>query len=68
MLISHLMEKVGEHGTITVQDGKTLKHETEFVEGMRFDRGYTLNSLINYNPYFIDTFHLTSSLMPKPKK
>lgn len=40
------MGKVGEHGTITVQDGKTLKHETEFVEGMRFDRGYI-------SPYFI---------------
>jgi chaperonin GroEL len=45
-LIAELMEKVGESGTITVQDGKTLHHETEFVEGLRFDRGYI-------SPYFV---------------
>lgn len=39
-LISELMEKVGENGTITVADGRTLHHEIEFVEGMKFDRGY----------------------------
>ncbi len=45
-LISELMEKVGHHGTITVSDGKTLNHEIEFVEGMKFDRGYI-------SPYFV---------------
>lgn len=38
-LIAEAYEKVGRDGTITVQDGKTLEHEIEVVEGMRFDRG-----------------------------
>merc|ERR1719343_1599465 len=45
-LITEAFEKVGKDGTITVQDGKTLSHELEVVEGMRLDRGYI-------SPYFV---------------
>jgi len=45
-MIMDAFEKVGKDGTITVQDGKTLEHELEVVEGMRLDRGYI-------SPYFI---------------
>merc|ERR1719197_2277739 len=45
-LIANAFEKVGKDGTITVSDGKTLDHELEIVEGMRFDRGYI-------SPYFV---------------
>ncbi len=45
-LISDVMEKVGKDGVITVEEGKGLAFETEFVEGMKFDRGYI-------SPYFV---------------
>lgn len=45
-LIADVMEKVGKDGVITVEESKGLKFETEFVEGMKFDRGYI-------SPYFI---------------
>jgi chaperonin GroEL len=45
-LIASIMYKVGPEGTINVQTGKTLEHEVEYVEGLKFDRGYI-------SPYFV---------------
>lgn len=39
-LISDAMEKVGNDGVITVEEGKSMAIELEFTEGMQFDRGY----------------------------
>ena len=44
-IIADVMEKVGKDGVITVEEGKGIRMETEFVEGMQLDRGYV-------SPYF----------------
>src|SRR3989449_1228878 len=39
-LLAEAMDKVGRDGVITVEEGKSLKLEVEYTEGMQFDRGY----------------------------
>jgi chaperonin GroEL len=45
-LIAQVMDKVGKDGVITVEESRGLEFETEYVEGMQFDRGYI-------SPYFV---------------
>ncbi len=53
-LIADVMDKVGKDGVITVEESKSMLFETEYVEGMQFDRGYI-------SPYFItDAEHMES--------
>jgi chaperonin GroEL len=58
-LISNAMEKVGQNGVITVEEGKGFEDELDVVEGMQFDRGYI-------SPYFINNQQNMSCELENP--
>ncbi|HTO04283.1 MAG TPA: chaperonin GroEL, partial [Opitutus sp.] len=45
-VIATAMEKVGNDGTITVEEAKSIETTLDIVEGMQFDKGYL-------SPYFV---------------
>jgi chaperonin GroEL len=58
-LIAEVMEKVGKDGVITVEEGKSLGYEVEYVEGMQIDRGYI-------SPYFLTNSDRMETVIEDP--
>jgi len=58
-LIADVMDKVGKDGVITVEESKSMADETEFVEGMQFDRGYL-------SAYFITNTEKMEAVISEP--
>jgi len=58
-LLADVMDKVGKDGVITVEESKGLEFETEYVEGMQFDRGYI-------SPYFITNPETMEAALEEP--
>jgi chaperonin GroEL len=58
-VIAEAVDKVGKDGVITVEESNTFGMELEFVEGMRFDKGYI-------SPYFITDPERMEAVLEEP--
>jgi chaperonin GroEL len=58
-LIADVMDKVGKDGVITVEESRTMQFETEYVEGMQFDRGFT-------SAYFVTDTNRMEAVLDDP--
>jgi chaperonin GroEL len=58
-LIAEVMDKVGKDGVVTVEESRGLEFETEYVEGMQFDRGYI-------SAYFVTNAENMESVVEEP--
>ncbi|MBK9747394.1 MAG: chaperonin GroEL [Chloroflexi bacterium] len=58
-LIAEVMDKVGKDGVVTVEESRGLEFETEYVEGMQFDRGYI-------SAYFVTNTDSMEAIIEEP--
>jgi chaperonin GroEL len=58
-LIAEVMDKVGKDGVVTVEESKGREFETEYVEGMQFDRGYI-------SAYFVTNVEAMEAVIENP--
>ena len=58
-MIAEVMEKVGKDGVITVEESRGIRMETEFVDGLQLDRGYS-------SPYFVTNTERMEANLEEP--
>ena len=58
-LIAEVMDKVGKDGVITVEESRGINFETEYVEGMQIDKGYS-------SAYFVTNAEKMEALIDDP--
>ena len=58
-MIADAMDKVGQEGVISLEEGKSMTTELEITEGMRFDKGYI-------SPYFVTDAERMEGVFDEP--
>lgn len=58
-MIADAMDKVGNEGVISLEEGKSMTTELEVTEGMRFDKGYI-------SPYFATDTERMEAVLDEP--
>ncbi|MGH2599410.1 MAG: chaperonin GroEL [Dehalococcoidia bacterium] len=58
-LIADAIDRVGHEGVVTIQDGRGLDYETDYVEGMSFDRGWV-------SPYLVTDTDRQEAVLDNP--
>jgi chaperonin GroEL len=58
-ILADAMERVGKDGVITVEEGKSLSTEVDWVEGMQFDKGFL-------SPHFVTNVDRMECVLENP--
>ena len=58
-MLADVLHKVGAQGVVTVEESKGVESETEYVDGMNFDRGYI-------SPYFVTNPERMEAVIENP--
>ncbi|MFN8559327.1 MAG: chaperonin GroEL [Dehalococcoidia bacterium] len=58
-LIANAIDKVGAEGVVTIEDGRGLGYETDYVEGMSFDKGWV-------SPYLVTNTERMEAVIDDP--
>ena len=58
-MLADVLDKVGAQGVVTVEESKGIESETEYVDGMNFDRGYI-------SPYFVTNPERMEAVIENP--